>query len=90
MSKIESVSIPVSNIKRSIQWYRDNFECELISENKISASLQFENIKLVLLLPIEEPPHLTIETSDLRTHVNGQLEHDGHGNFVKIIKEKPK
>ena len=47
MSKIESVSIPVSNIKRSIQWYKENFKCELISESKISASLQFENIKLV-------------------------------------------
>ena len=88
MSKIESVSIAVSNIKRSIQWYKENFKCELISESKISASLQFENIKLVLLLPIEEPPHLTIETSDLGTHVNGQLEHDGHGNFIKIIKKK--
>jgi catechol 2,3-dioxygenase-like lactoylglutathione lyase family enzyme len=65
-SVIDHVTIMVSDLEQSINWYTTSFFCELIYQTKTIAVLKFENIKLVLSLPSEQRPHLAYLKSDTR------------------------
>jgi len=55
---IDHITISISNLEQSIQWYLSSFACEVIHREKTLAILQFKNIKMVLSLPSDQRPHI--------------------------------
>ena len=67
LSQIHHVAIGVADIKKSMKWYMTSFECRVIYESPREAVLQFANIRLSLVLPSHEPPHVAFERDDAAT-----------------------
>ena len=96
MEKIDHIAIVVTNIKHAVKWYTDHHNCKVNHEDNSWAELQFENIKLALVLPQDHPPHIafeddTIEGTEHRDGSESVYDHDTFGNIIEKIKyEKPK
>ena len=97
MEKIDHIAIVVTNINHAVNWYKDNRDCEVNYQDESWAELQFENIKLALVLPQDHPAHIAFEDDtvvDGEKHRDGSesiYEHDTFGNIIERIKyEKPK
>lgn len=95
MAKIDHIAIPVAQIEASIKWYQGSFGAEVIYQDAKQAVLQFENIKLQLVLPSYLPGHIAFKKDDAETY--GELRQkeggepscfiaDASGNPVEIIK----
>lgn len=95
LTTIHHLAINVANLEKSIQWYRTSFNCELISQEKTEAVLQFANLRLVLVLPSQEPGHAAYGKDnaeafgELRKRSDGvesTFVADPTGNVVEIVK----
>lgn len=91
---IHHVAIHVSDVAKAVKWYQTSFACELVYSDKTQAVLQFGNIRLALVLPNTDPPHLAFERPDagtlgeLRTRADGLRSTflaDSTGNLVEIV-----
>lgn len=98
MSKdtIDHFAITVADVRAAAQWYLSSFNCEEVYRDTKQIVLQFENIKLALVLPSQERPHLAIARSDansfgalreLATGVKSCFISDPTGNPVELIQE---
>ena len=94
MNKIDHVAIQVDNVKESVAWYVDNHDCMIIYCDETWAMLQFDNIKLALVVDDEHPFHIAFEVKDLGP-LQGTLHRDGSisryvddpsGNKIELIK----
>ena len=97
MESIDHIAIVVTNINHAVNWYIENRDCEVIYQNESWADLQFENIKLALVLPHEHPAHIAFVDDSIENgtkHRDGSesvYDHDTFGNIIEKIKyEKPK
>ena len=61
MEKIDHIAIVVTNINHAVNWYTNNRDCKVNYQDESWAELQFENIKLALVLPQYHPPHIAFE-----------------------------
>ena len=91
MEKIDHIAIVVTNINHAVNWYTKNRDCKVIYQNETWADLQFENIKLALVLPQDHPPHIafvdeSIEGTEHRDGSESIYEHDTFGNIIERIK----
>ena len=77
LSVIHHVTINVADIEKSIKWYLSSFSCELIGQERTSATLRFANLSLTLCLPSESPAHLAFLRDDAATL--GELRHRAEG-----------
>ena len=97
MEKIDHIAIVVTNINHAVNWYKDNRDCEVNYQDESWAELQFDNIKLALVLPQDHPPHIAFVDESIENgtkHRDGSesiYEHDTFGNIIEKIKyEKSK
>ena len=74
MESIDHIAIVVTNINHAVNWYTKNRDCEVIYQNESWADLQFENIKLALVLPHEHPAHIAFVDDSIE---NGTKHRDG-------------
>ena len=97
LSCIEHVAICVADVKKAVNWYTTSFNCRIISEEITQAVLEFQNIRLALVLPNQQPPHLALRREDastlgeLRQQRDGELStflSDPTGNLVEIMSVK--
>ena len=91
MESIDHIAIVVTNINHAVNWYIENRDCEVIYQDESLADLQFENIKLALVLPQDHPPHIafvdeSIEGTEHRDGSESIYEHDTFGNIIERIK----
>ena len=91
MESIDHIAIVVTNINHAVNWYTKNRDCEVSYQNETWAELQFENIKLALVLPQDHPPHIAFEDDSIEgtEHRDGSesiYEHDTFGNIIEKIK----
>ena len=92
-TNINHVSISVAHLQRALEYYQKNFNCDLEHQDEFQVVLQFENIKLVLVLISEEPAHIAYTddaVEDGKVNYDGSYStytHDGFGNIVEHIKE---
>ncbi len=93
--RIDHVAIPVSNVKESVDWYTKQFACTVKYQDETWAFLEFQNIKLALVIPGQHPGHLAFIRDDaetfgqLKTHRDGTQScyvKDPSGNSVEIMK----
>ena len=92
MESIDHIAIVVTNINHAVNWYTKNRDCEVIYQNESWADLQFENIKLALVLPHEHPAHIAFVDDSIENgtkHRDGSesvYDHDTFGNIIEKIK----
>lgn len=97
LSSIEHVAICVANVKQAVNWYQTSFNCTVVFEDITQALLEFKNIRLALVLPSQQPPHLAFRRKDAETLGTLLKQRDGEsstflsdptGNLIEIMTEK--
>jgi len=95
MDNIDHIAIQVKDIKKSLNWYLKNFKCKKIYSDETWAFIEFENIKLALVVNQQHPPHFAILDKkivlDKKTtkHRDGSISKyisDLDGNYIELIK----
>ena len=64
MDKIHHIAIEVKNIIESVEWYQEKSNCSIIFMDDTWALLEYDNIKLALVLPNQHPMHLAFEKTN--------------------------
>ena len=90
MKKIDHIAIVVNDIKESVAYYVDNYDCMILHCDESWGYLQFDNIKLALVLKDEHPPHIAFEVDEVegKTHRDGSVSkyiEDPSGNKIELI-----
>ena len=90
MKKIDHIAIVVDDIKESVAYYVDNYDCMILHCDESWGYLQFDNIKLALVLKDEHPPHIAFEVDEVegKTHRDGSVSKyidDPSGNKIELI-----
>ncbi len=94
LDRVHHLAINVADIEKSVQWYQTSFFCKVIQQDQQQAILQFENLRISLLLPSREPEHVAFYRADaklfgeLRKQADGLLQtiiSDPTGNIVKLV-----
>ena len=92
---IDHIAIQVDNIKESVDFYCDEFNSSVIYQDDTWAFLQFDNIKLALVIQDEHPYHIAFEvdmlphTENVKKHRDGSISRyikDPSGNSIELIK----
>ena len=95
MDHLHHIAIQVSDISRSIAWYRARFDVNVTYRDDSWALLRFANVSLALVLPDQHPPHMAVERDDaaafgtLTPHRDGTASvyiEDPDGNAVEMLK----
>ena len=94
MRRIDHVAIQVDDIKESVSYYMREFDAKTIYEDNTWAMLQFDNIKLALVVEDEHPYHIAFEVEDMGPlqsvlHRDGSISRyidDPSGNKIELIK----
>ena len=94
LDQIHHVAIAVDDIAKAVQWYVQEFRCEVSYQDDTWALLRFANVQLALVIPEQHPPHLAFTHPDaqrygaLVTHRDGTRScyvADPAGNSVEIM-----
>ena len=90
MKKIDHIAIVVNDIKESLAYYVDNYDCMILHCDESWGYLQFDNIKLALVLKDEHPPHIAFEVDEFegKTRRDGSVSkyiEDPSGNKIELI-----
>ena len=97
LDTIDHVAIAVTDISVALEWYRRHFQCEVAYQDETWALLQFENIKLALVIAEQHPAHLGFFRSDaadfgtLKPHRDGTKSvyiKDPAGNSLEILERQ--
>ena len=88
---IDHIAIQVDNIKESVDFYCDKFNSSVIYQDDTWAFLQFDNIKLALVIQDEHPYHIAFqdETVQGKLHRDGSISkyiNDPSGNKIELIR----
>ena len=54
---LDHVAICTDDINKSVEWYTENFKCDILYQDSSWAMLEFDNVKLALVLPEQHPFH---------------------------------
>ena len=97
--KIDHVALQVANISEAVQWYHNYFAAKCLYIDDSWALLQFDNVKLALVLPNQHENHVAIEVNpekypnlEFKQHRDGSNYHylqDPWGNCVELINYGP-
>ena len=94
LDRIEHVAIAVADVPSAVAWYTANFRCTVAYQDATWALLDFDNLKLALVIPEQHPPHVAFaspkaeEFGELTTHRDGTRStyvRDPAGNSVEIM-----
>tara|TARA_B100000965_G_C19347552_1_gene650269 strand:- start:169 stop:465 length:297 start_codon:yes stop_codon:yes gene_type:complete len=77
MDKIDHIAIQTKNINESVIWYTKTFSCDVLFQDKTWALLEFNNIKLALVVPEQHPPHIAVKRRNLEKYGNPVKHRDG-------------
>jgi catechol 2,3-dioxygenase-like lactoylglutathione lyase family enzyme len=72
-----AISVHEKSIAEMVDWYREQFRCDVVYQDDTWAMLQFANVQLALVIPGQHPPHLGFENpraeefGELKTHRDG-------------------
>ena len=97
--KIDHIAIQVDDIYEACGWYWAKFGAKMLYHDDTWAILQFDNIKIALVLPNQHKKHLAVEVSpekypdlEFKQHRDGSKYYyleDPWGNCVELIDYGP-
>ena len=94
LDRIEHVAIAVADVDSAVAWYTSNFRCTVAYRDATWALIDFDNLKLALVIPEQHPPHIALNSPNaakfgaLTTHRGGTRStyvKDPAGNAVEIV-----
>jgi len=93
--KIDHIALQVANISEAVRWYHNYFDAKCLYVDATWALLEFENVKLALVLPNQHQNHFAVEVEpenhpnlEFKQHRDGSNYHyltDPWGNCVELI-----
>jgi catechol 2,3-dioxygenase-like lactoylglutathione lyase family enzyme len=95
LTTIDHIAITVDDPKEAVEWYKSNFDTELIYLDDTWAFIQFENIKMAFVKKGTHPSHFAIEvdifepTDRIKKHRDDSIstyKKDPWGNIYELIK----
>jgi extradiol dioxygenase family protein len=93
LDTLDHVAVAVSDIGTAVDWYQKTFRCEVSYQDNTWALLDFENVKLALVMPDQHPPHIAVLRNDAESFGELTIHRDGtrscyikdpYGNAVEI------
>ena len=94
LDRIHHVAIAVADVASAVAWYTSTFRCTVAYQDPTWALLDFENLKLALVIPEQHPPHIAFASANagafgtLTAHRDGTRSiyvKDPAGNSVEIL-----
>jgi len=94
LDTIDHIAIPVTDVASTVDWYMSQFKCQVTYQDETWAFLQFDNIKLALVVLSQHPPHVAFVSAQpekhgaLKTHRDGSRSlyiKDPAGNSVEVL-----
>jgi len=94
LDKIHHIAIQVDDIAQAVAWYQQNFNINVKYEDDTWAMLEFDNIKLALVVPYQHPYHFAVSRKDARSfgelkthrdHTQSTHIKDPSGNVVEVM-----
>jgi catechol 2,3-dioxygenase-like lactoylglutathione lyase family enzyme len=94
LNAIDHVAVPVTDVRATVDWYKDKFQCEVTYQDDTWALLKFANIRLALVVPSQHPAHIGFVSPEaerfgpLKTHRDGTRScyvTDPAGNEVEVL-----
>ncbi len=95
MDTIHHIAIPVQDVKKTLEWYVNEFDVNVLYEDETWALIEFENVSLALVIPSQHPPHFAIACQDAekygplvkhRDQTKSIYIKDPSGNNVEMLK----
>ena len=88
--KIDHIALQVDDIKESVEYYK-NYGSRVLYQDDTWAFLEFDNIKLALVVEDEHPYHIAFEVDEVdgKKHRDGSVSkyiEDPSGNKIELIK----
>ena len=93
--KIDHIALQVKDICEGCEWYCHKFDVNVLYSDQSWALLEFDNIKLALVLPNQHKNHVAVEVNsakypdlEFKQHRDGSNYHylqDPWGNCVELI-----
>ena len=87
--------LQVTNPKEAAEWYKENFEADIIYCDKTWSFVQLENIKIAFVVKTQHPRHIAFEVQQfdpsdkVKKHRDGSssiYKRDPWGNVIEYIK----
>jgi catechol 2,3-dioxygenase-like lactoylglutathione lyase family enzyme len=93
LDTMHHVAVAVANVKQTVDWYTNNFDCKVTYQDETWALVQFANVSLAFVLPAQHPPHIAMlgdpaEYGEPKTHRDGTRSvyvKDPAGNNIEIL-----
>jgi len=94
LDSVDHIAIPVGDVARAVDWYRQKFHCEVTYQDDTWAFIRFGNVKLALVIPEQHPAHIAFvspeaeKSGPLKTHRDGTRScyvKDPAGNSIEIM-----
>ena len=74
---IDHIALESKDISSSVEWYKNQFDCEVRYQDDSWALLGFENISLALVTPRDHPPHIAVVDEAVRDLADHKMHRDG-------------
>ncbi len=97
-NRLDHVALPVTDVAAAVDWYTEHFDCDVAYQDETWATLQFDNIRLALVIPQEHPGHIAVPTDNADAHGAAHKHRDGtrsayvkdpFGNVVEYLEPAP-
>ena len=100
--KFDHVAVSITDIKKSVEWYRKNVNARVLYQDETWAFLEASGVKIALVLPSQHPGHLAFDVGpapseeflrEAKQHRDGSLSRyttDPDGNSIEWIYYPPK
>jgi catechol 2,3-dioxygenase-like lactoylglutathione lyase family enzyme len=94
LDRIDHVAISVRDVAAAVAWSTKSFRCRVAYQDASWAFLDFENVRVALVVPDQHPPHLALQRPEagsfgrLTTHRDGTRStyvSDPSGNSIEIM-----
>ena len=99
--KFDHVALSVSDIMKSVEWYKEHLDVTILYQDATWALLEAEGVKIALVLPSQHPGHLAFDIGSepsgefmqqAKPHRDGSLSRyvsDPDGNWIEWIYYPP-
>ena len=77
---LDHVAIQVSDLKKSVEWYKEKMSAEVKYCDETWAMLRIGNLDLALTIPEQHPPHFAFEVENLCDFPDGEIKYHRDGS----------
>jgi catechol 2,3-dioxygenase-like lactoylglutathione lyase family enzyme len=86
MDTLDHIAVIVPDIAKAVDWYTKTFECQVSYQDETWAFIEFENVKLALVIKGQHPPHIAVLREDAEKFGNLTGHRDGtHSCYIEDL-----